>query len=188
MTLWSAKAAPKSAASPGVVTHWGPPFQTNLVRAQRFLQMSAAWPLGEGQARMIPIIFHHAPSAPKPPKDASPEQLTQHGEQRKQMRLNAQALEQMKLLGERCPATRSLIFCGEGSYTIVKNLPVQCTYIGRIRKDAKRHHLPGVVEAKINGRVVMALRLRPPNRFAPTTRCPGKRCAPLPPGDIMTSG
>jgi hypothetical protein len=26
----------------------GPPFQTNLVRAQRFLQMSAAWPLKTG--------------------------------------------------------------------------------------------------------------------------------------------
>lgn len=133
----------------------GPPFQTNLVRAQRFLQMSAAWPLGEGQARMVPILFHHAPSAPKPNKYASLQQLTQHREEQKQMRLNAQALEQMKLLRQRCPAGRSLIFCGDGSYTnttIVKNLPGQCTYIGRIRKDAKLHHPPEAVEGKINGR------------------------------------
>jgi hypothetical protein len=104
---------------------------------------------------MIPILFHHAPSAPKPNKDASPQQLTQHREQQKQMRLNAQALEQMKRLRQRCPAGRSLIFCGDGSYTnttIVKNLPGQCTYIGRIRKDAKLHHPPAVVEGKPNGR------------------------------------
>jgi len=35
----------------------GPPFQTNLVRSQRFLQFSAAYPLKEGAARMIPIGF-----------------------------------------------------------------------------------------------------------------------------------
>ena len=144
----------------------GPPFQTNLVRAQRFLQMSAAWPLGEGQARMIPIIFHHAPSAPKPTKDASPKQLTEQREQQKQMRLNAQALEQMKLLRQRCPGKRSMIFCGDGSYpnkTILKNLPSQCTYIGRIRKDAKLHHPPGIPQAKANGR---------PRRYGPSAPTP----------------
>lgn len=133
----------------------GPPFQTNLVRAQRFLQMSAAWPLGEGQARMVPILFHHAPSAQKPVKNASPEQLSWQREEQKQRRLNAQALEQMKLLRERCPSTRSMIFCGDGSYTnttIVKNLPEHCTYIGRIRKDAKLHHPPALQEGKPNGR------------------------------------
>lgn len=49
----------------------GPKFQTNLVRGQRYVQFSAAWPLAQGQARMIPIGFFHAPSAPKPPKKAA---------------------------------------------------------------------------------------------------------------------
>jgi hypothetical protein len=73
----------------------GPAFQTNLIRAQRFLQFSAAWPLSlekepssspsdhatsppspslngsmlstlpAGAARMVPIAFHYAPGAPK---------------------------------------------------------------------------------------------------------------------------
>jgi hypothetical protein len=104
---------------------------------------------------MVPLLFHHAPSASKPTKDASPAQLALHREQAKQMRLNAQALEQMKRLRERCPAERAMIFCGDGSYTnttVVKHLPPHCTYIGRIRKDAKLHYLPGPGTPKANGR------------------------------------
>lgn len=48
----------------------GPCFQTNLVRAQRHLQFSAAWPLEHGAARMVPVGWFHAPSAPKPSKEA----------------------------------------------------------------------------------------------------------------------
>jgi hypothetical protein len=40
----------------------GPAFQTNLVRAQRYLQFSAAWPLENGAARMVPIDFLHTPT------------------------------------------------------------------------------------------------------------------------------
>jgi len=53
----------------------GPPFQTNLIRAQRYLQFSAAWPLEDGQARMVPIDFVHAPSPVKPGKKADDAQL-----------------------------------------------------------------------------------------------------------------
>lgn len=133
----------------------GPPFQTNLVRGQRYLQMSAAWPLAEGQARMVPILFHHTPSAKKPAKDASASQVSEYKEQAKQKCLNVQALEEMKGLRERCPATRSILFCGDGSYTnatVVKHVPQKCTYIGRIRKDAKLHHLPVVPVITANGR------------------------------------
>ena len=104
----------------------GPPFQTNLVRAQRFLQFSVAWPLEAGAARMVPILFEHAPSAKKPPKDASTDQLTQYRECLKQQRLNMKALEEMKRLRESCPPDRRLIFCGDGSYTnalIIKGMP-----------------------------------------------------------------
>ena len=40
----------------------GPAFLTNLIHAQRFLQFSAAWPLGNGEASMVPIDFLHAPT------------------------------------------------------------------------------------------------------------------------------
>lgn len=134
----------------------GPAFQTNLVRGQRFLQMSAAWPLPEGAARMVPILFQHAPSAPKPPGGAGQEQLANHREARRQMCLNAYALAQMKRLRAAAPPDRHIVYCGDGSYTnavVLKNLPAGCTYIGRIRKDAKLHSLPEIAPAtKPNGR------------------------------------
>jgi hypothetical protein len=124
----------------------GPPFQTNLVRGQRFIQFSAAWPLEEGRARMVPIGFFHAPSAAKAPKDADAGQLQAHREQQKQRSLNAQALCQMGELRGQCDPSRPIVFNGDGSYTnatVLKGLPAQSTYIGRIRKDAKLHELPG---------------------------------------------
>ncbi len=36
----------------------GPAFQTNLVRGQRFVQLTAAWPGPDGQARMNPSGLH----------------------------------------------------------------------------------------------------------------------------------
>lgn len=124
----------------------GPRFQTNLVRGQRYLQISAAWPLEDGQARMLPLDFTHAPSAPKPARNASPAQLQQQREQQKQQCLNQVARTRMKALRQDLPAARKLVVCGDGSYTnadILKNLPQGSTYIGRIRKDAVLHALPG---------------------------------------------
>jgi hypothetical protein len=124
----------------------GPHFQTNLVRGQRFLQFSAAWPLAEGEARMVPIGFFHAPTAAKLPKDADAAQQRQHKEEQKQRALNQQALLHMRELRAECDPERRLLFNGDGSYTnatVLKGLPAQSTYIGRIRKDAKLHWLPG---------------------------------------------
>jgi DDE superfamily endonuclease len=123
----------------------GPSFQTNLVRAQRFIQFSAAWPLADGESRMVPIGFFHAPSAPKAPKDADSEKLKVHREEHKQLKLNSHALQQIKRLRQQVEPSRTLIFNGDGSYTnkdVVKKLPVNTVYIGRIRKDASLHALP----------------------------------------------
>lgn len=134
----------------------GPAFQTNLVRGQRFLQMSAAWPLEGGEARMVPILFHHAPSAPKLPRDADLKQQEIHKETRRQMNLNTYALEQITQLRKTVPSEREIILCGDGSYTnatIIKGIPEGSTYIGRTRKDAKLHALPEIDPAKkTNGR------------------------------------
>jgi len=133
----------------------GPHFQTNLVRAQRFLQMSAAWPLEGGQARMIPVVFDHTPSAKKPARDASPEDVSEYREKARQMCLNTQAIKEMEAVRKKCPAERVVIFCGDGSYTntaVIKNLPAQSTYIGRIRKDAKLYEIPVAQPAKASGR------------------------------------
>lgn len=123
----------------------GPAFQTNLVRAQRYLQFSAAWPLAEGEARMVPIAFEHVPGAGKPGRDADAAALAAHKEQCKQKSLNTQALLHMQRLRDSCPATRPIIWTGDGSYTnkaVLRGLPANTWYIGRIRKDAVLHHLP----------------------------------------------
>src|SRR5919108_1133225 len=70
----------------------GPAFQTNLVRGQRFVQLSAAWAGPDGQARMIPVDFTHAPTPTKPGKRASAAAQKQYKEQKRQQRLNAVAL------------------------------------------------------------------------------------------------
>ena len=124
----------------------GPAFQTNLVRGQRFVQLSAAWPGPDGQARMIPVDFTHAPTAPKPPKSAPATAHAQHQEQRKQQRLNVVALARLTQLRQTLAATRALVIVGDGSYTnaeILQGLPPKTSYIGRIRKDAVLHALPG---------------------------------------------
>jgi hypothetical protein len=77
--------------------------------------MSAAWPLKTGGARMVPVLFHHAPSAQKPPKEATPVERADYRERLKQQRLNVQALGSMERLRKATPPQRHVIFCGDGS-------------------------------------------------------------------------
>src|SRR5580704_4062087 len=56
----------------------GPRFQTNFVRGQRFLQISAAMPGKDGNFRLAPIAFVHSPTPPKPKHRASAEAIAQH--------------------------------------------------------------------------------------------------------------
>lgn len=135
----------------------GPAFQTNLVRGQRYLQFSAAWPLQAGAARMVPIGFFHAPSAPKPAKEAQADVQQQrlYRERQKQMSLNAHALAQMRQLRASCEAARPIIYCGDGSYTnaeVLRGLPTGTVYLGRLRKDALLHELPILKAPGANGR------------------------------------
>ncbi|WP_367872261.1 transposase [Luteolibacter sp. Populi] len=123
----------------------GPAFQTNLVHARRYLQISAAWPLEDGGARMVPVGFHHAPTPRKPGKDATPARLKDHREALKQHNLNRVALEHVGGLRRDIPDGRHLVLCGDGSFTnkaVLRGLPDGCTYIGRTRKDTALHHPP----------------------------------------------
>ena len=133
----------------------GPAFQTNLVRAQRYLQISAAFPLEDGGSRMVPVDFHHAPTPPKPGKNATPQQLEEHREARKQQNLNRVALERIGRLRRDTPAGRRLVMCGDGSFTnkaVLRGLPEGCTYIGRTRKDTALHYPPEPPVPGANGR------------------------------------
>ena len=132
----------------------GPPFQTNLVLAQRYLQFSAAWPLESGGARMVPIDFLHAPTPVKPPKSADPEQHKSYREALKQQNLNRQTLNRLEKLCREMPTGRDLVIVGDGSFTnrtIVRGKPAGSIYIGRGRKDMVVYYPPEPV-AGANGR------------------------------------
>ncbi len=137
----------------------GPPFQTNLVHGQRYLQFSAAWPLADGEARMVPIDFQHAPSPVKPKKTSKnlEQEQVDYREALKQQNLNRVSLERIELLRREVPHGRHLIINGDGSFsnrTILRGLPNDCTYIGRGRKDMALHYppLPNPDKGKVMGR------------------------------------
>ncbi len=124
----------------------GPPFNTNFVWGQRFLQMSAALPDPSlpGRARAIPIDFTHAPSPAKPGKKASDEQKADYRAKKKSMRLpyvGSQRLAQLRArMDEDQQSTRRIIVSVDGGYTnrtFFRNLPHDTVAIGRIRKDAR---------------------------------------------------
>jgi hypothetical protein len=128
----------------------GPSFQTNFVRAQRFLQLSAAVPLSAQAYRMIPIGWHHAPTPPKPSRKASAEQVKEYEQSARLARLPLIAVQKIRSLREaldREPngAARPLHVCADGGYTnetVLKRLPARTVLIGRIRQDAKLHFPP----------------------------------------------
>lgn len=127
-----------------------PPFQVNLIRAQRFLQFSAAVPVAEhAQAiRMVPVDFLHSPTPPKPGRNASALELKLYGEARRQASLGRQAVARLEAIQDSLPplgggAARPVRLLVDGGYTnqtVLKHLPPHTTLIGRIRKDAKLYY------------------------------------------------
>jgi hypothetical protein len=126
----------------------GPPFHTNFIWGQRFIQLSMALPSQQGpcQARAIPVDFCHCPSAKRPGKKASEQQKQLYREQQKQLNLSLQGVRRIEKLrnnlDEQGAASKELYMCVDGSYTnsnVFKNLPERTTLIGRIRKDSRLH-------------------------------------------------
>ncbi len=76
----------------------GPPFNLNLVWAQRRLQLSAAVADENNEVRMIPIAFQDASTPRKPRKSAPVEQVELYKEQMKQRNLNALATDALRQL------------------------------------------------------------------------------------------
>lgn len=119
----------------------GPKFQTNLIRAQRFLQFSLAVPDPKqpGSARMVPIDFHHAPTPAKPRRNATADQWAAYYQARKQSNLGQLAASRLARMAQ-AMADRSLLLLIDGGYTnrtLFRRLPENADVIGRIRKDAK---------------------------------------------------
>jgi len=130
----------------------GPPFRTNLVRGQRYLQISAALPGGEAPcaANMIPIDFRHCPTPLKPRKDAPKQEWIEYRKEQEKTKISKRGAEQIHALRHsldtECDAADRLLILGvDASFTnstVLKDMPERTILIGRIRKDAKLYHLP----------------------------------------------
>jgi hypothetical protein len=129
----------------------GPPFHTNFIWGQRFLQISLALPDGEGpcQSRSVPVDFHHCPTLKKPGHKATEQEIQEYKKERKRVNLSMQGKERIKALrknlDEQGHEKEELVISVDGSYTngtVLKNLPPKTTLIGRIRKDVSLHSLP----------------------------------------------
>jgi hypothetical protein len=129
----------------------GPPFQTNFIWGQRFLQISMALPDQNtcSQSRAIPIDFHHCPTPKKPRKTDGSQEWNHYKEQQRKLKLSKQGCERIvklrSALDKQGMKERELIVCVDGSYTneeVLKHLPERVTLIGRIRKDTKLYALP----------------------------------------------
>jgi hypothetical protein len=129
-----------------------PPFATNFIRAQRFLQLSGLLPAGAvpAAARAIPLYYQHVPPVPKPKKADPPEVWRAYRQRCKKENLSTAGVEAIaqlrRQLDERIEGKNRILVMGvDGSYTnqtVLKNLPPRTTLIGRIRKDAKLFHPP----------------------------------------------
>jgi hypothetical protein len=139
----------------------GPPFHTNFIRAQRFIGLSAALPhrTPAGAARLAPIAFAHAPTAVKPSKKASPEQLALYRRQQRENNINLRGREQLLALRQALDrdgaAKRPLCVLVDGRFTnstVLKKLPERSVVIGRVRSDAKLCFPPDPRKAAATGR------------------------------------
>lgn len=122
----------------------GPPFQTNLIWGQRFIQLSLSCfsRIGAVQARAIPVDLHHCPTVKKPGKTGEKQEWEQYRETQKIAKLSVIGAQRIKLLRENLDrdgfTDRELVVSVDGSYTneaVLKKLPPNTILIGRIRKD-----------------------------------------------------
>ena len=135
----------------------GPPFHTNFIWGQRFLQISMALPDQENncQSKAIPIDLHHCPKLKKLPKDADTAQQKTFKEEQRIAKLSKQGSLRIEALRNKLDLQgakhRELVISVDGSYTnetVLKSLADRVTLIGRIRKDAKFYTLPDEQPAK----------------------------------------
>jgi hypothetical protein len=149
-----------------------PPFNVNLIRAQRFLQLSMAAVAPDGDARMIPIDFQHTPTPPKPRYDAGEEAFATYREHMRKTALPKVAAKRVchlrESLDEEGQSKRALWTVVDGGYTngnYLKGVQDACTVVGRIRSDAKLYHLPLSSEGKVGRNRVYGERAPTPNEL-----------------------
>jgi hypothetical protein len=127
-----------------------PPFQVNLVRGLRVLQISAAVPQGEaGAARLIPVDFQQAPLPAKPRKNAPAHLQEAYRQERSRKNINLLGRQRLAFLRQQMDqngsAHRRLVISLDGRFTngtVLQQIPERTTLIGRVRKDSVFFHPP----------------------------------------------
>lgn len=124
-----------------------PPFHTNLILAQRFIQASVLFPHhqeGDNDCRAVPIRFVDAPVVKKPKKNASEAEKKAVLEARRVTNLSTQTLAVMKQIridiDRVVGSDRQMIAVMDGSFcnkTIFHSQFDHITLLARCRKDAK---------------------------------------------------
>lgn len=140
----------------------GPPFSTNFLWAQRFLQVACVIPEDglASRARAVPLELCHAPTPKRPGKRATQAQLVEYRKQQAASRISVVGCERLHALRGRLDACdtgsrRLLVTAVDGAYTnntVLRNLPERTVVIGRIRKDARLFEPPGDSGALGRGR------------------------------------
>lgn len=141
----------RGAKTPGVA--WrrdplGPAFQVNLIRAQRFLQISMLPSAHPGLRTLVPVDFVHAPGVAKLPAGASPEQARAHAQRRRALSLTQVAVERLHHLRRALDAqqrSQPLLVAVDGGYTnrtVFGHVPERTHLVGRLRRDAKLFYPP----------------------------------------------
>jgi hypothetical protein len=124
-----------------------PPFHTNLIFAQRFIQASMLFPHhqeGDYDARSIPVRFREAPSLKKPGKRANKDRQEEYKKAKKHFNLSTQTLEVIYDIRSEIDAAggynRQMFSVLDGSFcnrTIFRADLNRIDLIARCRKDAK---------------------------------------------------
>lgn len=129
----------------------GPPFASNFIWDQRFIQVSLSLLEKEtfGPSRTIPIDFKHCPPVKKTSKNTTEQEVAIFRERQKKEKMSAVGIERIITLREELDkdgfSDKKLILSVDGSYTnetVIRRLPANVELIGRIRKDAKIYALP----------------------------------------------
>jgi hypothetical protein len=135
-----------------------PPFHTNLIRAQRFAQISLSVPFAFGEpapSRSIPVDCRHVPPPAKPGKTAPAQEWQRYREAQRTENLSHAGVAMIASLRNDIdrlddPA-RALITSVDGGYTnrtVIKNLPDRTILIGRTRKDTRLYFPPSEQPAR----------------------------------------
>jgi len=129
----------------------GPPFASNFVWGQRFIQISLSLLENStfGPSRAIPVDFIHCPPVRKPSKRATQQEIAVYRERQKKEKMSAVGMKRIinlrNNLDDDGHVDTKLVLSVDGSYTnekVINQLPANVDLIGRIRKDAKMYQLP----------------------------------------------